>query len=401
MEGIRVVEVAEYAMAPSAAAVLADWGADVIKVERVEGGDVIRGASAWGIAPEPGAFSFLWEPFNRGKRSIGVDVSKPEGRDVVLQLVRDADIFITNFLPAARRKLGLDVDDLRAINPRLIYARGSAHGPKGPQAELGGFDSTAFWNRSGLGMAAMPHGTEDLVTLPGPAVGDIQTGLTLAAGITAALFHRERTGEALTVDVSLLACGMWVMQSSLVATNIHGLKELPHANRFTAANPAHNTYRTKDGRFLSLGMMRSDANWAGLCRVIDRPDLIDDPRYSDFYARERNNLECIQELNAVFLERTLDEWSEVLARQEGPWTRVNVVSELNDDAQAWANGYLQRVDYRDGRELTLVPSPVQFNEAAPTLKPAPPHAIHTEEILLEMGLGWDRIIELKDLGAVT
>src|SRR5580693_5564545 len=254
MAGVRVLEVAEYAMAPTAGAVLSDWGADVIKVERVEGGDTLRGASSWGIPPGAGGFTFLWEPFNRGKRSIGVDIRKPEGLEIVLQLARQADVFITNFLPKARRKLKVDVDDIRAVNPNIIYARGSAHGPKGDQAELGGFDSTAYWMRSGLAMAAMPESTEHLVTPPGPAIGDIQTGFVLAGGLAAALFHRDRTGEALTVDVSLMACGMWAMQSSLVAVNTAGIAELPHANRLTAPNPVHNTYRTRDGRFLALGL---------------------------------------------------------------------------------------------------------------------------------------------------
>jgi crotonobetainyl-CoA:carnitine CoA-transferase CaiB-like acyl-CoA transferase len=401
MEGVRVLEIAEYAMAPSAGAVLAEWGADVIKVEHPERGDAIRSASSWGIAPGTGGFSFLFDPFNRGKRSVGIDLASPEGHELVLKLVRQADVFITNFLPPARARLKIDVADIQAVNPRVIYCRGSAHGPRGPEADRGGFDGSTFWLRSGLGMAAMPVGTKELVTLPGPAIGDIQTGMALAGGIAAAMFHRERSGQAPVVDVSLLASGVWSMHASLVAANISNQSELPHADHSNAPNPMHTAYRTRDGRFITLGMMRSDLYWRRFCELINRLDLVDDPRFRTFADREANNRACIAEFDAIFEQRTLAEWRLILAQQEGPWAVAQVVTELNHDEQVWANGYLQKVDFGEGRTLTLAPCPVQFNEEPPKLRPSPAHAAHTEEVCLELGLDWDDISRLKDLGAIS
>jgi crotonobetainyl-CoA:carnitine CoA-transferase CaiB-like acyl-CoA transferase len=402
LEGVKVLEVAEYAMAPAAGAVLADWGADVIKIERADRGDSVRGAvSNWGDSQNAGGLSHLWEPFNRGKRSVGVDLRTPEGREFVLKLAEGADVFLTNFLPAARRRLRLEVDDLRAVNPGIVYAQGSAHGPVGPEAERGGFDGSTYWLRSGLGWAATPDGYDGVVTLPGPAVGDIQTGLALAGGIAAALFHRERTGWAPVVDTSLLGCGVWAMQASLAAANIARLEDLPHADRRTARNPLWNVYCTSDRRYLALAMMQADAFWAPLCRVIGRDDLAGDARYATFEARAANHVACIADLDAVFAAQSLAHWETVLAQQDGPWARVQIVTELNDDAQVWANGYLQSVDYGEGRRLTLSPVPVHFDGAAATLRPAPPHALHTEEVALELGLSWERILQLKDAGAIT
>ncbi len=401
MEGVRVLEAAEFAMAPTAAAVLADWGAEVIKIEHAERGDATRNSSAWGVKPGDGGFTYLWEPFNRGKRVIGLDLSVPEGREILVNLAKEADVFITNYLPGARRKLGIDVDDLREVNPNLIYARGSAHGPKGPEAEMGGFDGLTYWMRSGAGVAAMPANSENLVGLPAPAFGDVQAGMSLAGGLAAALYHREKTGEALTVDISLIGAGVWAMQAYLIGCNLSGQRELPHMDRTRAFNPIWNEYRTSDGEFIALAMFQGDRYWAGFCDVIGRPELKEDSRFVDMAAREENREECIKILDEEFASRTYAEWEALLKQQKGQWTRVQVASDLNTDPQVLANGYLQEVDYGNGRKITLATNPVQFNETASELRPAPEHGQNTEEILLEMGLDWEQIIELKDKGAIN
>jgi len=401
MKGVRVLEAAEFAMAPSAAAVLADWGADVIKIEHAQRGDATRNSSAWGVKPGDGNFTYLWEPFNRGKRVIGVDLSVPEGREILIELAKQADIFITNYLPAARRKLRFDVEDLRAVNPNLIYARGSAHGPKGPEAEDGGFDGLTYWMRSGASAAAMPANTQTLIGLPAPAFGDIQVGMELAGGLAAALYHREKTGEALTVDISLLSAGVWAMQAYLIGTNLSGQRELPHMDRERAFNPIWNEYRTKDGQYIALAMFQSDRYWAGFCDTVGLEHLKNDPRFIDMAAREKNREECIKLLDEEFAKRTCEEWEALLRQQKGQWSRVQLASDLNHDPQVWANGYLQEVDYGDGRKITLASNPVQFNETSPELRPAPEHGQHTEEILLEMGLEWEEIIALKEKGAIN
>lgn len=402
LEGVRVIEVAEYVMVPAAAAVLADWGAQVIKIEHAERGDMVRSTTSWGVEPGIDGFTYVWEAFNRGKRSVGLDLTKPEARELLADLIRGADVFLTSLLPRSRAKLGIDVEDIRRINPRCIYGRGSAYGPKGPEAARGGFDGSTYWQRTGAGLSAMPAPDADLVTLPAPAFGDSQTGMAFAGGIAAALFHRERTGEAKLVDCSLLAGGMWAMQAALIGANLKGVEMLKNADRTTAASPLSNTYRTSDDRFVALAMLQGDRYWPGLCRLFGREDLAADPRFSTLAERDRHNRECIAELDAIFVKQPLAHWIELLSRQEGQWAVVEPVTALNTDPQAVANEYVQTVDYGSGRSITLVASPIMFEEQAPRLSPAPGLGADTEIVLNEdLGVSWERILDLKEIGAIN
>lgn len=402
LAGIRVIEVAEYAMVPAAAAVLADWGADVIKIEHAERGDILRSTTSWGVEPGINGFTFAWEAFNRGKRSVGLDLTKQEARDILAALVCEADVFLTNLLPRSRAKLGIDIADIQRINPRCIYGRGSAYGPKGPDAPKGGFDGLSYWHRTGAGLAAMPSADSDLVNIPAPAFGDAQTGMALAGGIVGALFHRERTGEATTVDCSLLSTGAWAMQTGLVGANLKGVEMLKNANRATAASPLTNHYRTSDNRFIALFMLLGDRYWTDLCRLLGRADLAADKRFATLAERDRHNRECILELDAIFATHPLSHWVEILSRQEGQWAVVEPVTALNSDPQALANGYVQSVDYGEGRNINLVTSPVMFDEQAPELAPAPELGADTEMVLNEdLSIPWERILELKEIGAIS
>jgi crotonobetainyl-CoA:carnitine CoA-transferase CaiB-like acyl-CoA transferase len=344
----------------------------------------------------------MWEPFNRSKRSIGVDIAVPEGRDIILELARRSDVFLTSFLPDARRKLGIEVDDLRAVNPRIIYARGSAHGQRGAEAERGGFDALAYWLRTGVGSGIRPAGHDEVVMQPGPGYGDIQTGLTLAGGVLGALYHRERTGEALEVDTSLLAQGVWAMIGTLVAANLAGYDEMPKTpgRRGDADNPLMSTYRTGDGRWVILGMIQPDRYWEGFCKAVGHAEWAGDPRFVDLEARKEHKTELIAMLDELFVSAPLDHWKECLSAQDGPWSAVQRVGDLNRDQQVWDNGYLQDVDYGLGRSLTLATAPLQFNGEVPTLRRAPEFGEHTEEVLLELGRSWDDITALRETGAI-
>lgn len=399
LEGVRVVEVAQWWFVPAAGAVLADWGADVLKIEHPVSGDPQRGLMTSGLIPNTGGVNFMIEQPNRGKRSIGLDLNKPEGLEILHKLVAGADVFLTNFLPAARRRLKIELEDLRAVNPRIIYVRGHGQGARGPDREKGGYDAASFWCRGGICSALTPANAEAPV-MQRAAFGDSIGGLALAGGIAAALFRRERSGEPSVVDLSLLGTAMWVMAPDIIATKLLNAP-MPQFTRRDAPNPIVNSYRTKDGRWLFLNMLQPDRFWPDLCRRIGRPELIEDERFKDGMSRFMNRADCVATLEAIFAERTLAEWRTALADAEGVWAPMQTPLELHDDAQAHANGYLLPVEPADGSAFTLVANPVQFDETPPQLRPAPNHAQHTEEVLLELGLTWDDLARYKEAGAIS
>jgi crotonobetainyl-CoA:carnitine CoA-transferase CaiB-like acyl-CoA transferase len=398
LDGVRVIEVAQWWFVPAAGAVLADWGADVVKIEHPVSGDPVRGLATSGLVPTTGGVNFMVEQPNRGKRSVGIDLAHPRGRELLYKLVETADVFLTNFLPAARRRLRIDVDDIRRVNPKVIYVRGHGHGTRGPDVEKGGYDAASFWCRGGIAHALTPPGASAPV-MQRAAFGDSAGGMTIAGGIAAALYRRERTGVASVVDVSLLGTAMWIMAPDIVASRLLGI-ELPAGDRSQAMNPIVNSYKTKDGRWLFLNMLQPDRYWPDLCTRLGRPDLIADPRFADGRARFEHRAECIAALDAVFAGRTLAEWRERLADAEGVWAAMQTARELPDDPQVAANGYLAELD-RDGTRFALVASPVQFDERTPALRPAPDLGQHTEEVLLSLGLTWDDLAAAKEAGAIS
>jgi len=401
MDGVRVLEVAIYAFGPAAGAVLADWGADVVKVEHPETGDPLRGLVAYGVKPGDGGVTYLWEVLNRGKRSIGIDIATDEGRELVLSLCETADVFITNFLAPACDRLGIDAASVMARNPRIVYARATGHGPKGPDADKGGYDGVSYWARSGVSVAAMPPDARFPIPLPGPAFGDIQSGAHLAGGIAAALFQRERTGRGAVVDVSLLGSGLWAMQPVIAGAHASGQEKLQPLDRRRPANPLWNVYRTADGQFLALSMLEGDRYWPGFCIAVDRTDLLLDDRFADSGARTAHAEECVDILDALFAERTLEEWKAVLGTQEGPWSVTQTPRAALDDPQAVANDYLQWVKYDNGATLPLITAPAQFDGQAAPLRAAPGPGADTDEVLLAAGLTPDDLVRLKVAGAVS
>jgi crotonobetainyl-CoA:carnitine CoA-transferase CaiB-like acyl-CoA transferase len=402
LEGIRVLEVAMYGFVPSAGAVLGEWGADVIKVEHAVTGDPQRGLRQTGPLRVEGDPNPNIEHANRGKRSIGLDMSVPEGKEVLLDLARGADVFLTSFLPGHRQKFGIDVDDIRAVNPNIIYARGSALGPRGDESVKGGYDMTAFWCRAGTAATITPPGIEGMIGPPGPAYGDTISGTNLAGGIAAALFARERGGEASVVDVSLLGSGLWSMglavDSSLMANK--PAVAAPTGVR-AALNPLTSLYRTSDGRWISLVMLQPMRYWAEFCQHIDRADLADDARFNSYEGLEQNSAEASALIAAAIAAQPLEFWSKRFATMSGPWAPVQDTLQAAADAQIRQNGYITSVKAVDGSDFELVASPVQFDGADPDLRRAPQFAEHTDDVLLSLGYDMDKILELKIEGAIT
>jgi len=399
LAGIRVVEVAAWTFVPISGAVLAEWGADVIKIEHPQTGDPQRGLISSGLVPGGGDVNFMIEIPNRGKRSVGLDISTDEGRELLYKLVETADVFVTNHLPEVRQRLGMDVDAIRARNPNIIYVRGSGMGQRGPDKDKGGFDGATFWGRAGLAMAFKDASAEWPVDQR-PAFGDVMGGLTIAGGIAAALVRRERTGVPSIVDVSLLGMGLYALGPDITSAKLYEGIEIPAFDRDSMPNPLVGTYPTKDGRFIILLLLQADRFWPDLAEHLDRPDLIEDPRFKDGMARYEHRAECIQVLRDVFRTRTYADWCERFQTLKGVWAPLQTPLEVHEDPMAVANGYLEQITLESGTQFVLPANPVQFDETPASVGPAPGHGEHTDEVLLELGLSYDEIIEHKISGAV-
>jgi crotonobetainyl-CoA:carnitine CoA-transferase CaiB-like acyl-CoA transferase len=399
MKGVKVVEVAGYVLVPAAGAVLADWGADVLKVEHPRTGDPYRGIRNDFV--RPGLPNPMLELPNRGKRSIGIDIAQPEGRELLYELIADADVFLTSFLSGSLARLGLDLEQVRAVNPNIVYGRATGYGRRGPDADKPSFDGAATWARAGFMHRMTAPDAEDPVLQPG-SVGDLTGALSLAMGVSASLFHRERTGEAQEVDVSLLQVGMWLMAQSIAAAPL-GLEPLPaRANRHNPWNPLVNPYRTSDGRWLMLTLLTPDPYWPDLCVHLGRMDLIDDPRFSDIDVRQEHAAELVKLLDEVFATKSLEEWRVALDSMTGPWAPALSAAELGTDEQVRANDYFPEVEGHDGTRFRTVASPVQFGgRGVGRLDPMPECGQHTEEVLLARGYDWEALGRLKAGGVIT
>ncbi len=399
LEGVRVVEVAMYAFGPSAAAVLGEWGADVIKVGHPGFADPMRGNAIADLPSRDDDLSFMWEILNRNKRSVALDISTESGRQLLDELIVDADVFLTNFLPSSRRKLRIDVDDVRAVNDRIIYARATGQGARGPEADKGGFDHTSYWCRSGIAHATA-QATSEFVAQIGPAFGDLASGFALASGVVGALLRRERTGRPAVVDASLLATGLWMMSPGITASELYDIDNIPRRRHADVPNPMVTAYETRDGRQIYLSGVRTDADWDNVCTCIGRKDLLDDLRFADPRERIANRAELIRILDEVFATRDLDDWRHALAELVIPWSVVQTAHEVHRDVQVMENGYLAPVEAQGKTPLSVVASPVQFDEMPASIRGAPEHGEHTEAVLLELGHSWEDIGALREQGAI-
>ena len=403
LQGVRILEVAEHTFVPAASAALADLGADVIKIEHVERGDAMRGLASSGLAVVGGGgVHVLLEHSNRGKRSLGLDLTSPDGLEVLYEIAKTADVFLTNKLPSVQEKLGIGVEKIQAANPNIIYVRGTGQGARGPDADKGSYDSLAFWARAGVAMGATRPEYGDLHTPPpAPGFGDSIGGMTIAGGIMGALFHRERTGEATVVDVSLLSTGLWAMgQAMALSLQLEMPWQVPPKDQLTN-NPLVGTYLTKDGRGIALTCLQAGKYWPAMCEVIGRPELATDERFADHQSLLANSLEAIAILTEAFAEGTVDEWRERLESFVGQWAIEQHTLEAAVDPQTVANGYLGDCQTADGVDFQMVTVPIQYDEEPAAPGRAPEFNEHGDEILGEIGLDMDAIIDLKVRGVVA
>ena len=397
--GVKVVEVASHVFVPMSGAVLAEWGADVVKIEHPETGDPYRGLVTAGLHKLHDGVDPYFQSASRGKRSVGLDLKHPLGRKLLSRLVASADVFVTNLRQGARERLAIEPDDIRRDNPDVIYVRGTAFGPNGPEAGRGGYDSGAYWARTGMQQLMTPEGAATPI-MGKPAFGDVVGGLTIAGAVGAALYRRSTTGRPALIDVSLLASGMWQIQLNIVRASLAtGPVPTTTPDRFDFPNPLMLPYRTKDGRFIALQMLAPDRFWGDLCAVLDRPELEFDPRFVELDVRREHSRACVEILDEVFAGRTFADWCDQLADFPGEWIPVRRVDEVVDDPQVVANGYLGAIDVA-GTSVPVVPNPVQFDARPARPARAPEHGEHTESTLLELGLSWPEIAELKAAGTI-
>jgi crotonobetainyl-CoA:carnitine CoA-transferase CaiB-like acyl-CoA transferase len=396
LTGIRVVEIGFWVAGPAAAGVMADWGAEVIKIEPPTG-DPMRGlfSSAAGIdVPINPPF----ELDNRGKRSIALNLLHDDGRAVVLALLDRADVLVSNLRLSALERAGLDFAALHARNPRLVYCHISGYGPSGPDRDRPAYDIGAFWARAGIAASLAPKGAAPPQQRGG--MGDHTTAIVAVGAVCAALLARQRSGEGQFVGASLLRTGTYVLGWDVNTRLRLGRVESPYDRRHIP-NPLVNCYRSSDGRWFWLLGLQGDRHWPDLVRAVERPDLLDDSRFKDIRIRREHAEACVATLDALFAAQPMAHWIAALDRAGMWWAPVQTVSEMIDDPQARASGAFIPSQVADGT-VDMVASPADF-ASTPAAPPAmaPELGQHTEEILLELGYDWERIAALRDAGAIA
>ena len=398
LEGVKVVELGHWVAVPSACAILADWGAGVIKIEDPGVGDSLRGMKSIEGIRLSNHIMPVFEVLNRGKQVLAVNLRLKQGREIVYRLVEQCDVFASNFQQRVLDKLGMDYDTLSRLNPKLIYASLTGYGEAGADNEKPGYDYAAFWARGGLMSKLCAPDSPPPSHRPG--IGDNITSMCITSGILAALLARERSGKGQKVAFSLYQTAVWVMNQDIQIALTKGV-EIPNIERRRAKNPIWNSYLTSDGRWIQLAMMQSERFWPGFCAAIERPDLQNDSRFDSDGNREKNNELLVSIISEIFSTKTLREWMDILDRHGLVNSMAQNVSEITNDPQAEQNDFFAKLDHPNAGKIRLVASPVKFSDTNAGVKgPAPQVGQHTEEILLETGYTWDDIIRLKDEGAI-
>src|SRR5215472_18953818 len=398
LQGVKVVEVAMWVAGPSTTAVLGDWGADVIKLEDPRGGDPIRGFVTRTMGDPNARVRPPFELDNRNKRSVAVDLRKPEGHAFALKLVEHADVFVTSLRLDAIERMRLDYATLSSANPRLVYASINGYGHRGPDRNRPAYDYAAAWARSGLMATIAEPGQPPPAQRP--AMIDHAVGLGLAGGISAALLAREKTGRGRDVSTSLFEMGLWMNATDLTIGLLTG-RAPESEGRTQRINPLWSSYRCKDGKWIYFVMVQADRFWKPFCEALGHREWIDDPRFAHAGVRAKNCAAMTALIDEVVAARACDEWAPLFDRHELIWAPVNTDAEVLNDPQAHAIGAFAAVDHPTVPGSRVVNSPVEFGAFQPRPhRVAPELGQHTEEIALEVGLSWDEIGRLKEAHAI-
>ncbi|UCH43392.1 MAG: CoA transferase [Dehalococcoidales bacterium] len=396
LEGIRVIDMGHVVAVPAAGATLADWGAEVIKVEPLTG-EMYRGLVRAQAMDTP-TVNWRFQLLNRNKKCLALDLKQQAGKDILYKLVQTSDIFISNYELSALKNLEMDYETLSKVNPRIVYGVLTGYGKVGPDKDERGFDYAAAWARSGImHLMAEPDG------IPIPQRGgmmDRAVASHVVGGVLAALLHREKTGKGQEVEFSLYQTGVWTLAEDMQVALATGV-ELGRHDRAKAGNPLWNNYHARDDRWFWLAMLQSDLSWPDLCLAMDKPELQMDPRFNISRVRAENCEELISIMDNVFDTKNRNEWEEIFRKHNVIYGRVDTPLEVIDDPQAKANDFFPTIDHPVAGESRLVATPVKFPQNPPsTMEPAPEVGQHTEEILLELGYTWDDIGQLNEQGVI-
>ncbi len=394
LEGLKVVELATYIAAPGAGGLMADWGADVVKIESPSGDPMRRFLDdLTGVDPCNPVFTLD----NRGKRSIVLDIGKPEGLEAVMRLARGADVFLTNVRPAALKRAGLDFDALHAANPRLIYASVTGYGLTGPDTDRPGFDVAAFWSRTGVASLTAPKGAEPFPIRTG--MGDHSCTLSTVSAILAALFERGRTGAGRLVETSLLRSGGYAISSDM-AIQLRIGRIASTRPRGQVVNPLVNFFQTADGRWICLLPKDGGRDWPEIAAAVGRPALATDPRFAKGRDRRANGDALVAELDAAFAAMSFDEAAERLDGIDAVWAPVQTPAQFADDPQAIAAGCFVEAESPSGERFLSPAGPARFPGADDGPKgPAPLPGQHTRAILSDLGFDDDAVQAMLAAGA--
>ncbi len=399
LDGIKVVELATYIAGPASGVVLADFGAEVIKVEPPNRPDPYRGGHLRGSDSPKSEYPYGYIIDNRNKKGIALDIKEPVGRAAFDKLVAGADVFITNMPIPTRERLNIGYDAIRVINERIVYASISAYGEKGPEAGRPGFDSTALWARTGL-MDLVKPGPNSPPARSLPGMGDHPTAMSLFAAIMTGLFRRERTGEGSHVSTSLMANGVW-WNGLLTQAMLCGGKVVCRPPRENAGNPMHNLYQTRDGRWIHIIFNTNLHRWPEFAALIDRPEIGDDPRFESQPARIENSALLIPILEQAFAERDFEEWVRLLDENRFTFGDIRKIDDILTDPQMFEGRVLRPIEEEAAGADYIVDSPIWVEDTEKIDPSMPPElGEHTEEVLRAIGYDDAGLSELRDAGAI-